>query len=224
MSRPQYSINAPASHIGQVVNGGLIDFQDNFHRGLAEYANYMASQQQQQTLMGGFPGQAQQLMPGVGYPAQLQQAQQSMAFQPLQQQQVASVSSGGPHHLPCISGPPAYVHINGQTYVPVDSSPQISSSVPSKPAAVETTPSPVEPVSAAPRALSNEDIDRRVHEQVEAWASRQRKPISYQQEPVYDNTSSRQHLKGRAVSDEDRAAERVSSVNAGMRGRFRSPF
>lgn len=217
MSRPQYSINAPASPIGQVVNGGLIDFQDNFHRGLAEYANYMATQQQQQTLMSGFPGQPQQVMPGGYHPSQLQAA--SMPFQ--QPQSMGVVSSNGAH-LPCISGPPAYVHINGQTYVPVDSSQQVSSA-PVKPAAVEAAPSVTEPVSA-PRALSNEEIDRRVHEQVEAWASRQRKPISYQSETSYEPPASRQHLKGRAVSDDDRAAERVSSVNAGMRGRFRSPF
>jgi hypothetical protein len=206
MSRPQFQANAQASALpGPVVNGGLIDFQDNFHRGLAEYANYMAvhQQQQQQHVLasGGYPGQ--QTLPS--YPSQLQS---TMGFQ---------APAGPQTQLPCISGPPAYVHINGQTYVPVESPQAVSVSKPSpsaQPAAVEAAPEPQRP-------LSNEELERRVYEQVEAWASRQRKPTYA---PETSSDGGRRHLKGRALSDEDRAAERVNSVNAGMRGRFRSPF
>lgn len=168
----------------------------------------MAAQQQQQAFVGGFP--VQPSLPS--YPPQLQ------ASVPYQQPPVPGLAA--PAHLPCISGPPAYVHINGQTYVPVDS-PQPSVAKPaSLQPAVEAAPEP------APRALSDEEIDRRVYQQVEAWAARQRKPAGYQPaETAASGDYGRKHLKGRAVSDEDRAAERVSSVNAGMRGgRFTSPF
>ena len=216
--------------MGQVVNGGLIDFQDNFHRGLAEYANYMAvqQQQQQQSLMGYSPSGAQPVSL-AGYPTHLQQQQQAslMAFQQQQQQQqqpAGMATTVQSNQLPCISGPPAYVHINGQTYVPVDS-PQVG-----KPAAAQQ-PQAVVAVEPEPASLSNEDIDRRVYAQVEAWASRQRKPYQAAAPATAESAGDggRKHLKGRAaaVSDEDRAAERVNSVNAGMRGgsgRFYSPM
>lgn len=231
MSRPQFPVNAPASAMGQVVNGGLIDFQDNFHRGLAEYANYMAvQQQQQQSLMGGgmYPPSGAQPTSLAGYPTHLQQVQQQqaslMAFQQQQQQQQAGMATTvQSNQLPCISGPPAYVHINGQTYVPVDS-PQVG-----KPATAQQ-PQAVVAVEPEPASLSNEDIDRRVYAQVEAWASRQRKPYQAAAPAAAESAGDggRKHLKGRAaVSDEDRAAERVNSVNAGMRGgtaRFYSPM
>lgn len=193
---------------GPVVNGGLIDFQDNFHRGMAEFANFQQAQQLA-GMMGGMP----HATTGVpGFPMQQQ------AFQPMQQFQAhPGLASGAmpgvsaTSQLPCISGPPAFLHVHGQTYVPVEAQPPVVASA-SKPAAVEAAPEP--------RVLSEEEIERRVRDRVDAWAASQRKP-------VYTTSSAaepRKHLKGRAVTDEERAAERIKSVNAGMRGRFCSPF
>lgn len=191
---------------GPVINGGLIDFQDNFHRGMAEYANYQQAQQQLAGMMGGLPS---------SFPMQQQ------AFQPMQQFQAHPSLAGGSlpgvpatSQLPCISGPPAFLHVHGQTYVPVEAQPPVVASA-SKPASVEATPEP------APRVLSEEEIERRVRDRVDAWAASQRKPVYTVSSAAAD---SRRHLKGRAVSDEERAAERINSVNAGMRGRFCSPF
>jgi hypothetical protein len=193
-------MNAPMQTMsGPIVNGGLIDFQDNFHRGMAEYANYQQAQQMAGA-MGGMPS----------FPMQQQ------AFQPMQQfQSLPGLTAGpvpgvpGASQLPCISGPPAFLHVHGQTYVPVEAQPPVSAP---KPVPVEAAPEP--------RVLSEEEIERRVRDRVEAWAASQRKPTY----TGASSSESRKHLKGRAVSDEDRAAERINSVNAGMRGRFCSPI
>lgn len=182
---------------GPIVNGGLIDFQDNFHRGMAEYANFQQAQQlaglvnmQQQQ----YPSSIQPFHPGMGMPA-------SAAPVPGVQ---------APAQLPCISGPPAFLHMHGQKYVPEDA--QASSA---KPATVSAA-KPAVSETPEPRVLSEEEIERRVRDRVDAWAASQRKPV-YASE-------TRRHLKGRGVTDEERAAERIYSVNAGMRGRFHSPF
>jgi hypothetical protein len=179
---------------GQIVNGGLIDFHDNFHRGMAEYANSVASHQQS-LAAAGFPMQMQ-------FAPQPQAQFQSYAPQPL---------SSPLQPPPCISGPPAYIHMHGQTYVPVDA---------------QTSKSGAEPVQSAVQAphvpLDDEEMERKVRERVEAYYANQKKAVysaAGQSEPA-----SRKALKGRGASDEDRAAERVHSVNAGMRGRFNSPF
>jgi len=192
----------------QVVNGGLIDFQDNFHRGVADYTAYMNAQQQHAALANGY------------LPAQPYQPQAMM--QPYQAGMQALAAPGG-QQLPCISGPPAYIHVNGQTYVPVDAQQPVASghgaskpvvALPSQPPASETTAA----ASEAPRVYTEEDVERRAREKVEAWAASKLK-----QQHAAPET--RKHLKGRsASSDLDRAVERISSVNAGMRGRFHSPF
>lgn len=200
MSRPQFPVNTQQTPVpGHVVNGGLIDFQDNFNRGVPDYSGYMNSS------MGSYPG-----MNSLTSSFPMQQG-----FMPGMQHYHPPGVSGMPGlatqtQLPCISGPPAYLHVNGQTYVPVDS-PQgtIASTMPQKQAEPVAAPDP------PPRVLTEEEIERRVRERVDAWAASQRKPV-YQQAP---RVSSR-----RAVSDEDRAAERIQSVNSGMRGSYASPF
>jgi hypothetical protein len=61
MSRPQFSDSAVANSAtnarghtpGLIVNNGLIDFQDNFYRGMSnDYSQFMAAQQQQQCGLG----------------------------------------------------------------------------------------------------------------------------------------------------------------------------
>lgn len=183
---------------GPIVNGGLIDFQDNFHRGMAEYASYQ---------------QAQQLAGMVG-------VQQQPFVPPMQQYHPGAGLAAGPlpgvsstSQLPCISGPPAFLHVHGQTYVPVEAQPTVAAGVAK---AGASAAKPVAAEAPEPRVLSEEEIERRVRDRVDAWAASQRKPVYH--------SDTRRHLKGKAVTDEERAAERIHSVNAGMRGRFCSPF
>ena len=80
------------------------------------------------------------------------------------------------------------------------------------------TKSPKVPVESAPkishRALSEEEIDRRVRERVEMWAATQKKC-----NPHYGSQS-----RSKSHSEEERAAARVHSVNASMNSRYRSPL
>ena len=188
MSRPQFPVNTQAAVTpGHIVNGGLIDFQDNFHRGMAEsYASYMHAQQQ--------------LSSPCSNPFPVQQYQAGMQ----------SLQGPGGGQFACISGPPAYFHVNGQTYVPVDAQ---------QPVTVAGAPKvQVEaPTTEAARVYTEEDVERRARDKVEEWAASKLK--SYRAEP-----EARKPLKTRAPTELDRAAERINSVNAGMRGRFNSPF
>lgn len=113
MSRPQFNQNTQANTQGSqgVVNGGLIDFQDNGYRGVNEQ------------LSGGYPSQG---YPAQGYPAQgYPQQQQAMypgqalpaALQGFGNALGASAGGGGA----CFSGPPTFLHVNGITYKPVTS-------------------------------------------------------------------------------------------------------
>jgi hypothetical protein len=173
---------------GPVVNGGLIDFQDNFNRGMAEYANFQHNQQ------------LAAMMPG---PVPLQQAfQQQMQQYPSVVGPVPGVAA--PAQLPCISGPPVFLHMYGQKYVPEETQ-----------VAAKHVEMPPEPVL---RVLSEDEIERRVRDRVDTWAASQRKPIFGSAEET------RRNLKGHGASDEERAAERIHSVNAGMRGRYNSPL
>ena len=174
---------------GPIVNGGLIDFQDNFHRGMAEYASYQQAQQLVGLASMQQPYPPQPFHPGAGLP---------VGAGPMP-------GAPSPAQLPCISGPPAFLHMHGQKYVPEEAA-----------AVKQTVGKPVPVEAPEPRVLSEEEIERRVRDRVDAWAASQRKP-------VYANET-RRHLKGRGVSDEERAAERILSVNAGMRGRFQSPL
>jgi len=191
MSRPQFPVNqlsvngAPGSMPGHVVNGGLIDFQDNFHRGMAEYAQYVNAQQAAgyQSIAAGYPTPSS-LLAGYQHPNGLAQA-------------APQAVAGLPQST--ILGHPSFINVAGKMYRPVE-----------EPRAVETAAEP--PVQ--PRALTEDDIERRVQQRVDEWAASQRKPVSVAR------------AKGRGVTDEERAAARVKSVNAGMyqqRGGFYSP-
>lgn len=110
--------------------------------------------------------------------------------------------------LPCISGPPSFIHVNGVTYKPVDDAHSKAGHVESGSRVSEAAPEP------APRVLTDEDIDRRVRDRVESWASSQRKPVAQ---------SAGRSGGNRSLSEEDRVAARIHSVNENIRGRFRSP-
>jgi hypothetical protein len=198
MSRPQFPVNPQLTPMtGQIVNGGLIDFQDNLHRGVSDYASFSPSQ------------------------LSMLQAQQAAGFVPMQQMFAAQAPLQGlanvpaPTQLSCISGPPAYLHVNGQTYVPVEAQSSVAAAPAPKPA-VEAAPQ--EP---APRLLTEDDIEERVRRRVDQWAASQRKPVYYAASNVVDKMD---HAPARRCSEEMRAAERIRSYNAGMRGRFNSPL
>jgi hypothetical protein len=155
MSRPQYDRYSSQQYTespynnGPVVNGGLIDFQDNQHRGVNEYI--VAAQQQQKLQMAAY--QPQQLAaatfaypPNVAQPAVLQATTQAPAA--------------------CFSGPPSFVHINGVTYKPVEPEP-----VAQQPA-VKSPP----PAVAEAKPMTEDElfhaIDERVSSRVADYVSR----------------------------------------------------
>lgn len=229
MSRPQYDryesssgryateTNSPYG--GAVVNGGLIDFQDNLRRGVSEYLTpqqmISAGFPQQQMLAAGFP---QQFMPNVAQPAVLAQPQQAAA-------------QGGA----CFSGPPSFIHVNGITYKPVEQEAVAQAQPAPKPAAVEPTAKP----------LTEDElyhaIDERVSRRVEDYVSSKLRhhhhsvrheapespratvvPVRAEHEP---QASSRRATgrsgRGQApmpADDIEAAVQRVLSANASMFG------
>lgn len=100
MSRPQFPVNANATTAssfnhtpGLIVNHGLIDFQDNFYRGMnSDYAQFMAAQQQQQALSGNF-------------------APMCPTFQ-------SPIPSGLPQST--LLGHPSFINVAGKMYKPVE--------------------------------------------------------------------------------------------------------
>ena len=161
MSRPQfdrYAHHAAADapmHYGPVVNGGLIDFQDNLQRGVCpDYAG-------QQNL--GFNGYA---------PVPLQQAYQ---VAPPNVAQPASLLPGQAGVIGgCFSGPPSFIHVNGVTYKPVEGA---ASAVDPRAAPATLAPQPQTGDHAANMRPLTEDelyqaIDTRVSDKVGEYVSR----------------------------------------------------
>lgn len=106
MSRPQYSDSVvancatnPRGHAsGLIVNNGLIDFQDNFYRGMSnDYAQFLAAQQQQ-----------------CGLGAQVPYA--APPFQPALHQ--APLQAGLPQTT--LLGHPSFINVAGKMYKPVE--------------------------------------------------------------------------------------------------------
>jgi hypothetical protein len=172
MSRPQYSRYATESSSvghGPVVNGGLIDFQDNLHRGVCEYLspNQIVLQQQQgypqqQPAVAGYPHQQQPAV--AGYP---QQQQPAVAGYPQQQQPCYAQQQAG-YGLPpnvaqpavlatqaaaCFNGPPSFIHAHGVTYRPVEAM---------LPEPQESRQAPVE----CDNSHMEEDLEHKVHQRV----------------------------------------------------------
>jgi len=86
MSRPQYQQQS----VPHVVNGGLIDFQDNISRGMPEYGM-------------GYSAGGMYAVPGMPGPATL-----------------AGFQGASVPQLGCVSGPPTFLQVNGVVYKPVD--------------------------------------------------------------------------------------------------------
>ena len=148
MSRPQFPVNVSqtSSHAqGPIVNGGLIDFQDNYHRGLSDYAHFMAAQQQQT------------LVPAMSTPFQ------SVAYTPSQIQ--SSMQAGlGQACLPqsTLLGHPSFINIAGKMYKPVEE----PGPEPKRTAELV--------VCEQPRPITDDDVDRRVQKKLNEWVSSQR--------------------------------------------------
>ena len=168
MSRPQFNQNTQANTQGSqgVVNGGLIDFQDNGFRG--------ANNEQ---LSAGYP--LPQGYPAQGYPQQQQQGMYPGHALPAALQgfgnALGSPAGGGA----CFSGPPTFLHVNGITYKPVSSDPQAAVEADPRAAAASagaaTTTQPAPP--SAHQVLTAEEladiVNERVQTQVDSYLKTQ---------------------------------------------------
>ena len=190
MSRPQLQPYVQsASPTGPIVNGGLIDFQDNMHRGVPEYGmspSMIAAQQQQQ---GQQPPHSQMMQAAAGVPC-------GGGFQ-----------SNAPQW---VSGPASYYHVNGVMYAPiVDPIDQASGGKVSAQTVVEAAAA----AHAADGQALREEQDTagtRVTKQVQAYI-RKRGNESYC--AGVGDESRKQKM---AATAEEMAAARVNSLNAAM--------
>jgi hypothetical protein len=157
---------------------------------MAEYAQQLAAQQSLASLAAAYPGLQSQL--SAGFPQTAFQA-----IQPVAQ---------GPAGLPptTLLGHPSFINVAGKMYKPVEE--------PGHTAEVTSSKKHTAAPEPEPRVMTEEDIDRRVEQQVERWASLQRK------------SGPRHAAKGRQDNHEERAAARVKSVNAAMYRPFHSPI
>jgi hypothetical protein len=180
----------------QVVNGGLIDFQDNsLQRGAQEYVTpnqYMAAVQPQQPVY---------TQVASGPPAQFQ-AQQQQPF-------MASQVQVGPGGQSYISGPPSFLHMNGITYKPVEDV-KTASPVAAKPC----EPVPDEGVKTLSEDEFHQAISDHVQRKVDSYMSKQ---TSHHPRHVRA-TQTKPAAGKRGHVDEEQAAMRVKAVNASMRG------
>ena len=171
MSRPQYDRYASEpshqqQYVGNVVNGGLIDFQDNLHRGVSEYLSpqqmVAAAYPHPQMVAAGYP---QQAMVAAGYPSQQPQAM----FLPNVAQPAQLAQPQQPQQASCFSGPPSFIHVNGITYKPVEQEAAVAQ--PAQPAAARVTAA-----ETATKPLTEDElyhaIDERVSSRVEDYVSR----------------------------------------------------
>lgn len=148
-----------------VYNGGLIDFHESALRsdlGAALYAQQLAAAQQQ--ALYASPAQASPYplqMHGHAHPHAHPHAQ-AYAPAPVQAQfPQVQASVPGVHSMmmaqapgQCIAGPPAFLHLHGKVYAPIEESPVATP----EPAALKET------VAAAP---SGKSLDRLVEERVQ---------------------------------------------------------
>ena len=235
MSRPQFNQSPQQLQVagGQVVNGGLIDFQDNLQRGVCEYAT---PQQLLASGYGGYPG-APGISQGPPMQAYSNNAIPSVTSSPFgnypgypSPAQLSSGSvgqSGG-----CFSGPPAFLQVGSVVYRPVDTDASgrtntVSSSDP--PPSVKAS---VPPVSnqATTKMLTEDDlhraIDSRVQSKVESYLSSQRKshhsvrseePHSYI--PEHSSSSVRTHRGSSANTASPTARTSEGPVTRSARSR-----
>lgn len=151
MSRPQFPVNASQTAsvhtAGPIVNGGLIDFQDNYHRGLNDYTQFLAAQQSMNNPV---------FSPVNLTPTQIQNHQLHAG---LAQAGLPQTTLLG--HPSTLLGHPSFINVAGKMYKPVDEPVH-------EPKRVEA------PVPEQPRPITDEDVDRRVQKKLNEWASSQR--------------------------------------------------
>jgi hypothetical protein len=235
MSRPQFQ-QAPQqiqTGAGQIVNGGLIDFQDNLQRCVCEYAT------PNQLLAAGYGGQP---VPTQAY-ATLNGQGQGQMYANYPPQLAQGPLAAGPAGS-CFSGPPSFFHVNGITYKPVEPDPVAR--IQADPPAAVAAPAKLDPPggvgTAGAKMLTEDDlhrtIDARVQRKVESYLSSQRKShhSSYRAEEVGapsarahqdSGSSARSHrapaepavrsAPRKVSSDEALAVQRVKHANASMR-------
>ena len=137
-------------------------------------------------------------MQGFPVSASLQQT-----FQQAPYHAVASAMGGVAQQQTTILGHPSFINVAGKMYKPVEEPG-------AHPAMQSSDHGKQEPETVAPARITDKDIDRRVQQRLQEWMSTQKeRPFA---------------RKGKtASSDEERAAARVKSVNAGMRRGYFSP-
>ena len=230
MSRPQYDRYASEpshqqQYVGNVVNGGLIDFQDNLHRGVSEYLSpqqmVAAGYPQQAMVAAGYPQQAmvaagypQQAMVAAGYPQQPQAVFLPNVAQPAQLAQPQQ-----PQQASCFSGPPSFIHVNGITYKPVEQEAAVAQ--PAQPAAARATAA-----ETATKPLTEDElyhaIDERVSSRVEDYVSRKLRHHSRHHEA---SDSHRSAAAAVPVRDESPSPRRHHTASAGGgRARGQAPL
>ena len=217
MSRPQIQQYQPGMQTpGTVVNGGLIDFQDNMQRGMPDYTitpSVIAAQQQQAASHALLQQQALQ----AGSAGLVQGQPQAV---------VAGIPPSGAVPPNWICGPASYYHVNGVTYAPVASGDPGGGGVKAPPSAVvQVAPAAVQtpPVSSSDETV--EDPRKRVRRQVQAYMTNKRNENSPRGETashgktpasVASSNGSNTRRQKAQPSPEEAAAMRVNSLNASM--------
>lgn len=145
MSRPP-NYQQQQQQYPNVVNGGLIDFQDNMCHNM-QMQQY--SQLPQQNLMTQ-PSYVQVQSPQT----YVQPTYVQVPQQPYVQMPQTNLTTAQPNPSSYIAGPPSYLHVNGVTYKPAD-----------EPVGMSSGLSPLSPTSVTQHEL-DEDFDSKVEERI----------------------------------------------------------
>jgi hypothetical protein len=230
MSRPQLQPYVQgASSTGAVVNGGLIDFQDNMQRGVPEYGitpSMIAAQQQMQQanamMPAGMMSQMQVMTPGMFSHMQPGMMTAGMGGMPVPGMQNVNTTAmpfpgANCHGVPAgnagwVSGPASYHYVNGVLYAPVGD-PVASAVKTVQPDEAETTE------AAAPSTVREEDTGKRVTRQVQAYMRKKSKDtfcMSSGGGGGGGGGGGNSRKQQTANTAEEVAAARVNSLNAAM--------
>jgi len=201
MSRPQLQPYVQGnSSTGHIVNGGLIDFQDNMNRGVAEYVitpSMIAAQQNQMQqahamITTGMPPMPMQVQPG------------NLGAMPFP----TPACPGGPPQW--VSGPASYYHVNGVMYAPIGDPVAQASML--KMAQAAEAPQPESAEGSHTVTMKEEDSGKRVTRQVQAYLKNKGKnPLA-----VSTRGGAGGSRKQKSVTAEELAAARVNCLNAAM--------
>ena len=151
-------------------NGGLIDFHESALRtdlGAALYAHQLAAAHQTQYAQPQYPGQAQghtsvhHVHPHAQAYAPHQAPSAAPAVQAMMMGQAPAVQSMMMAQAPgqCIAGPPAFLHLHGKVYAPIEESAVTAA----EPAALKESPAAT-PSGKALDRLVEQRVEQRVNE------------------------------------------------------------